>query len=225
MNKKFIISINQLADFSSATNAKKRSIIRQQKEPNKFLVAWYQLPKSRIKKSIENNCDLDPILKGIEELKLRKPEKPRQVLDRQVSIEALSRFINLKLPSMLRNRAYEIIKKVDSKSILLYDGEIIISPDVIFRIRINGKTFLGGVKVHISKNNVFDYIQSKYISSLIYKYLEEVVAKPGEEVLEDLCLSIDIFGERVISAPKNISKSLAEIELLCGEIKTYWDAA
>src|SRR5690606_28967964 len=101
----------------------------------------------------------------------------------------------------------------------------IISPDVIFRIRINGKTFLGGVKVHISKNNVFDYIQSKYISSLIYKYLEEVVAKPGEEVLEDLCLSIDIFGERVISAPKNISKSLAEIELLCGEIKTYWDAA
>jgi hypothetical protein len=106
MNKKFIISINQLADFSSATNAKKRSIIRQQKEPNKFLVAWYQLPKSRIKKSIENNCDLDPILKGIEELKLRKPEKPRQVLDRQVSIEALSRFINLKLPSMLRNRAY-----------------------------------------------------------------------------------------------------------------------
>lgn len=223
--RRYIISINQFADFSKATEASKKRIIRQQKDPNKFMVAWYQLPKAKIKKSIENNCDIEPILKGIEELSQRIPKKQRQVLDRAVSLEALSRYISIKLPDLLKTVPYEIIKKVESKSIFINGVEIIISPDVIFRIKADGKTYLGAVKVHISKNNVFDNIQTRYISSLINKYLKEVIAKDDEEVLEELCLSIDVFGEKVISVPKNLSKSLAEIEVLCEEVKIIWNVA
>ncbi|MBU3820428.1 hypothetical protein KO566_00015 [Flavobacteriaceae bacterium XHP0103] len=226
MNKKrYVISINQFANFYKGTESVKKRIIRQQKEPNKFLVAWYQLPKSRIKKSIENNCDLEPILKGIEELKLRQPQKPRQVLDRAVSLEALNRYVNIKLPDLLKSVPYEIIKNVEFNSITIKGVEIIISPDVIFRLKANGKTYLGAVKVHISKSNVFDNIQSRYISSLLHKYLKEVVAQADEEVLEDLCLSIDVFGEKVISVPKNLSKSLLEIEVICEEVKSIWNVA
>lgn len=225
MNNRIQLSVNQFADFTKATETRKKRIISQQKEPNKFLVAWYQLPKARIKKSIENNCDLQPILNGIAELKLRNPDKPRQVNDRIVSIEALNRYVNIKLPDLLKTVPYEIIKKVESKSIILNSVEIIISPDVIFRIKVDGKTYLGAVKVHISKNNVFDNIQSRYISSLIHKYLKEVVAKDDEEVLEELCLSIDVFGEKIISVPKNLSKSLSEIEVICEEVKFFWNAA
>ena len=189
------------------------------------MVAWYQLPKAKIRKSIENNCDLEPILKGIEELKLRIPNKPRQVLDRIVSLEALNRYVSIKLPDLLKSVPYEIIKNVESKSIFINDVEIIISPDVIFRIKVNGNTYLGAVKVHISKNNVFDNIQSRYISSLINKYLKEVVAEADEVVLDELCLSIDVFGEKVISVPKNLPKSLTEIEVICEEVKSIWNAA
>ncbi|WP_283636404.1 hypothetical protein [Aquaticitalea lipolytica] len=225
MKKNIKLSVNQFADFSKASEASKRRIIRQQKEPNKFLVAWYQLPKAKIRKSIENNCDLEPILKGIEELKLRIPNKPRQVLDRIVSLEALNRYVSIKLPDLLKSVPYEIIKNVESKSIFINDVEIIISPDVIFRIKVNGNTYLGAVKVHISKNNVFDNIQSRYISSLINKYLKEVVAEADEVVLDELCLSIDVFGEKVISVPKNLPKSLTEIEVICEEVKSIWNAA
>ena len=225
MKKNIKLSVNQFADFSKDSEASKRRIIRQQKEPNKFLVAWYQLPKAKIRKSIENNCDLEPILKGIEELKLRIPNKPRQVLDRIVSLEALNRYVSIKLPDLLKSVPYEIIKNVESKSIFINDVEIIISPDVIFRIKVNGNTYLGAVKVHISKNNVFDNIQSRYISSLINKYLKEVVAEADEVVLDELCLSIDVFGEKVISVPKNLPKSLTEIEVICEEVKSIWNAA
>ena len=225
MKKNIKLSVNQFADFSKASEASKRRIIRQQKEPNKFLVAWYQLPKAKIRKSIENNCDLEPTLKGIEELKLRIPNKPRQVLDRIVSLEALNRYVSIKLPDLLKSVPYEIIKNVESKSIFINDVEIIISPDVIFRIKVNGNTYLGAVKVHISKNNVFDNIQSRYISSLINKYLKEVVAEADEVVLDELCLSIDVFGEKVISVPKNLPKSLTEIEVICEEVKSIWNAA
>ncbi|WP_248724400.1 hypothetical protein [Seonamhaeicola sp. ML3] len=225
MTKEIKISINQFADFSKASDSKKRTIIKQQKNPNKFLVSWYQLSKSRIKKSIENNGDLDPIIKGIEELKGRIPKKPRQVLDRIVSIEALQRYIHIKLPDMLKTIPYETIKKVESKSVYINGVEIIVSPDVIIRIKVNGKTYLGAVKIHVSKSNIFDNIQSRYISVLIKKYLEEVVAKDGDKVLDDLCLSIDIFGERIISAPNNISKAITEINVICNEVKSFWNAA
>ncbi|WP_055446995.1 hypothetical protein [Lacinutrix mariniflava] len=225
MKSNYVISINQLADFSNGSDAKKRRIIKQQKQPNKFMVAWYQLPKARIRKAISTNCDLEPILNGIEELKLRKPEMPRQIANRQVSLEALRRFVNIKLPKLLKDVPNEIIKKVPSKSIIINGVEIIISPDVIYKLKINEKVYIGGVKVHISKNNIFDNQQSRYISSLIYKYLKEVVAEEGEDVLEELCLSIDVFGEKVISTPNNFPKAINDIEFICEEVKSIWNVA
>ncbi len=221
----YVISINQLADFSVASEAKKRRIIRQQKKPNKFLVSWYQLSKSRIKKTLENNCDLTPVIEGIKELVNRKPTKPRQVLDRQVSIQALERFVNIKLPTLLKDIPYEIIKKVDAKSIIYKGVEIIVSPEVIFKLKIKDKEYLGAVKIHISKNNIFDNNQSRCISSLLYKYLNEVVVKNGEKVMPELCLSIDVFGEKVIPVPRNVEKKLGDIEILCEEVKSLWQVA
>lgn len=225
MNRNYIISINQLADFSKATDAKKRRIIRQQKEPNKFMVAYYQLAKARMKKTIEKNGDLEPILKGIDELLSRKPLKPRQANDKMVSLEAMKRFINLKLPDLLCEVPHEIIKKPKIKSIIINGVEIIISPDVIIRLELDGKKYIGAVKIHISKNNVFDNEQSRYISTLLYKYLQEMIAKGDEEVLESLCLSIDVFGDSIISVPKNLPDTVRNIEVICDEVKSIWNAA
>lgn len=224
MKGRYIISLNPFAEFTKGTEASKKRIIRQQKDPNKFLVAWYQLPKARIRKSIENHCDLEPVFKGMEELKIRKPEKPRQVIDRTVSLEALNRYVTINLPDLLKILPYEIINKVESKSIFVNGVEIIVSPDVIFKISLNGKTYLGAVKVHISKNNIFDNQQSRYIASLIYKYLNDVIAKE-EEVMPELCLAIDVFGGKAISAPRRFKETMNDIEVICEEVKSLWTAA
>lgn len=219
------ISINQLADFSKATESGKRRIIRQQKNPNKFLVAWYQLPKARIRKSIKTSCDLSPILEGIKELNERKPVKPRQVLDREVSIEALKRFVKIKLPKLLKDVPHQIIKKVPTKSIFIKGVEIIVSPDVTYKFKLDDMVYVGAVKVHISKNNIFDSKQSSYISGILHKFLKEHVALENEIVLEELCLSIDVFGQKAVSTPKNLKDVTLEIETLCDEIKTIWQVA
>lgn len=219
------ISINQLADFSTATESRKKSILKQQKKPNPFLIPWYQLAKSKMKKSIVAKGDLEPIDLGIEELNSRKPKSNRQVIDRQVSIEALRLFKEVRLPQMLKDFPYEIVKKGKIKSIYINGVEVIISPDVIYRVRINGQKFLGGVKLHVAKGNIFDNKQLRYISTLIYQYLNEIIAEDDEEVLKELCLSFDIFGQRVISAPRNIHKCLYDIREYCDEIKTLWSVA
>ena len=219
------ISVNQLADFVYATESKKMRIVRQQKEPNQLKIAWYQLAKARMKKAIQKNGDLSPILDGLKELKNRKITKQRQIQDRQVSIEAMEKFIRIKLPVILKEFDYEVLKKPKINSLVINGVEVIVAPDVIVRIKVNNQYYLGAVKIHVSKNNIFDRKQSKYISSLIYKYLNDIVASGDELVMKELCLSIDVFGERVIKSPKNISKSIRDIEVICSEVKSFWDAA
>src|SRR6476469_10328233 len=99
----FKISINQLASFAVVSDAKKRQIIKQQKNPPKILVNRYGLAKSTMKKTLANRGDLRSVLDGIEELKSRIPITDWQKNDRKVSIEAMERFILMKLPELLQN--------------------------------------------------------------------------------------------------------------------------
>ena len=219
------ISINQLADFSKSTLANKRSIINQQKMPNTFKTAWYQLAKARIKKVIANKGDIKPVLDGIEELKRRTVTKKRQVNDRIVSLDALQRFVSFQIPSLLKNYDYKVLKNVESKSIFIKGVEVIVSPDLIIEIDIDNKKYLGALKTHISKGKKFDRKQQLYVATALHKYLESEVAKNGEIVLPELCLSIDIFGEGIVTSPVNISDKIKDMEVICEEVKKMWDAA
>lgn len=219
------ISINQLADFSKSSEAQKKKIIKQQKTPDTFKTAWYQLAKARIKKAMANKGDIQPILDGIEVLKGKTLTKKRQIDDRIVSLDAMQRFISLQIPSLLKDYDYKVLKKVESKSIFIKGVEVIVSPDLIIEIEIDGKNYLGGVKTHISKGNKFDNKQQAYVASAIYKYLETEVAKNGQIVLPDLCISIDIFGDGFVTSPENINEKMKDIEVICEEVKKMWDAA
>jgi hypothetical protein len=219
------ISINQLADFSKSSDAKKRNIVKQQKNPNTFKIAYYQLAKARIKKAMSNKGDIEPILKGIEELKNRTLTKKRQINDRVVSLDAMQRFISLQIPDLLKDLEYKVIKNTNSKSITINGVEVIVSPDIIIQAEIDGKQYLGGIKIHIAKENKFDKEQQSYVASTIQKYLEKVVAKNDGVIMPELCLSIDIFGEGIVSAPKNIDSKIKDLEIICDEIKKMWYAA
>ena len=43
--------------------------------------------------------------------------------------------------------------------------------------------------------------------------------------MPELCLSIDIFGEGIVSAPKNVDSKIKDLEIICDEIKKMWLAA
>lgn len=219
------ISLNQLADFSQGTDAKKRSIIKQQKTPNSFKIAYYQLAKARIKKVIANKGDIQPVLDGIEELKGKTLTKPRQISDRIVSLDALQRFVSFQIPSLLKNYEYKVLKNVESKSIFIRGVEVIVSPDLIIEIEIDNKKYLGAVKTHISKGNKFDTKQQIYVASTLHRYLESEVARDGEIVLPELCISIDVFGDGIVTSPQNITNKIKDIEVMCEEVKKLWDAA
>lgn len=216
------ISINQLATFSKVTDARKRAIVKQQKNPPLILVGRYVMAKARIKKAIGNGGDMIPVLEGIEELKQRNPDTPWKKNDKTVSIDAMERYIKMSLPNILKDNKYEILPKQKIRSFFVSDVEILVSPDLIIKVQIGDKWFLGGLKLHVSKSELFDRDQSKYVATCIYQYLDLIFEDDEIIVLPELCFSLDVFANSIISAPKKIEKTLEEIENMCVEIKKIW---
>lgn len=214
------ISINQFAEFSKASPSGKARIIKQQVEINKFLISWYQLAKGRIKRYFGNINDIEPILSGIQVLKAKHVEKKSQETDRKVSIEALERVITLQIPNILKNITYTIIKS-EQRSIFIDDVAINISPEIIIQAEINGKICYGGLKIHISKGKPFDQTQSFYVAILLKRFIEKEVIKDEEIVIPELCFCLDVFADRLVSAP-NDGLLYNEIKGCCAELKRIW---
>ena len=221
----YFISINQFVDFSKGTDAKKKRIIRQQKDPNKFMISLYQTPRASIKKSLAKNGDIEPIVEGLERLKRKIPVKPRQILNKTISIEAIQRYMTIKVPSILKNHKIDIIKKPKIKSIFIEGVEVLISPDIIFTMKYNQQKYIGGIKIHISKGNIFSSHDSKKVSFLIEKYLKLIEHEYDAKVLPELCFSLDVFDGRMVSSPKNKLLYLEKIKETAREIKALWGAA
>ena len=173
-----------------------------------------------MKRSIQQNGDLKPIVEAIKKLQNRKPANNRQLADKNVSIEALYRYIRTKLPEVFRTTPYVIVKP-ETKKTIVAGINVIVAADVIVRFEADGKTRLGAVKIHCAKK-AFNYQQSLDVATILFKYLSEIKAK-DEVVDPNLCFSLDIFGERIVSAPVHIQEALERIEKNCVEIQNIAD--
>lgn len=219
------ISINPLIDFFKGSEAKKNRIIKESKEPPILKVGWYQTPRACIKKSISQNGSDEPIIVGLEKLKNKVVEKPQQKTNKFASLEAMRSFLNIEIPEILKNHNLYIIKNRTIKSTFINGVEILVSPDIVFTMHYKGEKYIGGVKIHLSKGNIFELKESKMVATVLHKHLSEIAPKYNAKALTDICFSIDVFGERIVSASKRPQKILSRIVQVCNEIKQFWNVA
>lgn len=225
MNKFYTISINPLADFSKSTDAAKRNIIKQQKNPSKIQIPWYQLAKARIKKAINEKCDFSHIEEALEILKNKKNLNKRQSIDRQVSMEALERFIKLTVPKVIKDDRVVFHKTSEFGKSFNFNGvKITVAPEIIFSTIIKGKRHFGAIKLHISKNRPFDLEQQKIVSSGIYEFLKLNVSDK-DIVIPEYCISLDVFGKGFHTINAKNSNSFSENVKYLEEIKQLWNVA
>lgn len=221
MSNYYTISINPLAEFIKATDTRKKRIIEQQKKTSPIIVNWYQLAKSRMKKFIINNADYETIDDAILTLKNRKGLNQRQLIDRQVSLEALERFIKLKIPNVLQEKDIEFYK-FKNKSISYQNVEITVSPDVIFSVKRDGIKHYGAIKLRVSKSKPFDNDQQNLIASTLYEYLKQNIIDNKSVIEPDLCLSLDVFGNGYKALNANSNDTLVNYKSYFEEIKNIW---
>lgn len=170
---------------------------------------------------MEQRGSLDPIMEGIKILESRKATTKFQINDKNVSLEALKRFVNIKLPNALKRMDYSVLKP-KNKTLELKEVNIIVAPDVVIKGKFMGQSVVGGIKIHISKTKPFDLNQAQYVSSVICKYLKEVVAEKDDVVLPELCFCLEVFDERLVPAPHKYEEIIKKVKDLCDEVKFLW---
>jgi hypothetical protein len=220
--KKPHISINQFAEFSAATEKRKQAIIKNQLKPVKFLVPAYASAKGSIRQYLKNVNDLSPIYEGLKKQLAREATTKWQAQDKRVSIEALQKFIELKIAKLFKGIKYEVVKP-EIKLITMSDVDISISPEIIVRIFIDDKVIYGGVKVHISKTKPFTLKQCSYSATLLIEYIKNNIALKKEIVDPKLCFSVDVFSGRVVPASEQYIDQLKEIKSLLTQVKQIWE--
>ncbi|MBE5320945.1 hypothetical protein IM793_17400 [Pedobacter sp. MR2016-19] len=216
----FTISLNQLVEASVSTSNAKTRIVKQQLVVNRILIMWYRLAKKKLKEYFIDVRNIKVLNDALAEIKKLPEEKKNAARDKQVSLEAIQKVINMKFDKILIY-GYEILKIKDT-SLELDDIRVTINPDLIFRYIEDGVVKIGALKYHVSKTKPFDLQQSRLIANLIKQLLEEKVANKDEVVDEKLCWSYDVFAERLLHADKDANISNSEIKNLCIELKTIF---
>lgn len=221
--KQYQISVNQFAEFSKATFKGKKRILKQQLVANKLLVPWYQSARAAMKKYLKDVSNLTPINEAIDKLTTKTPSTKRQQDEKIASVAALNELKSFAFPKLLREVEFTILKPYRNY-FTLNNLDIIVAPDVVLKGKYNGKIIVGAVKVHICKTKPFDDKQGKYVSNLIYRFLQKNITENEGEVLPELCLCIDIFSGRITPATEVTNKEKSEIKSICEEVKNMWAA-
>ena len=217
------VSIIPLVAFVEATEARKKSIVKDQKKPHTFKVAPYATARAVIKKYVQNEFDMECIISGIDRLHHRRTDSVWARRDAHNSILALHRFIDSNFPVHL-GKVRCSFSKANIKDFYFYGVSITVAPDLVMRWEENGKRYVGAVKFRISKEPYSNYSGTLAASSLAY-YVRHSVAEPGEIVDNAHCLFCDVMASTIFSSPENIEPYMQAVKTACLEYVKLWDAA
>lgn len=211
------ISINPLAEYLEATAKRKRKILEEQQNPDPVRIPYYQLARARIKQSIESSGSLKPVNAGIKELNKRKPLKDWQKSDKINSIKALELFSGMLLPQLILENKLELIS-VKQKHITFNGVRVKVSPNIVFRIVVDGVKHIGACKIHLSKGKIFSTKQSKLVAAVLELYLSNCVAEEDEYVNPVLCFCLDPFAGTTINSNNKVNFDMQVVKEMCQDI-------
>lgn len=214
------ISINPLVEYIHASERRRHTIIKQQKNPSDFIIARYRTARAAISSYFTSDFNKEVLLKAINRLQSKAQTSDWSKNDTANSIEALRRFLAIEFPFKSLKCHFA---KPSIKSYTIRGVDIIISPDLILEWEVNNKKYFGSIKFYIKKKNLT--LQEGRISSSILAYFAKKISSKDVFVSNKHCICIDVMNSRIFSAPENIVDDITLVSDACEEIRTTWLSA
>jgi len=216
------VSSNKLGEYHSQVDpARRRTIVKDQVKSNPAAAPSYQkaLP-------IIAACGIGPafdsrkLSTAIERLEKISGGTPWTQRDRANTILALRHWQEIagriSLPTGF------VVSKGDHSAPKIKMGGVAISvrPDLLIKGTCQGRKVTGAIKLHFSKTSGHQLRKKggSCVAILIQQFLQEHKAQDGG-ARSSLCFSIDVFAERIVTAPKNQALFLKSIEASCEEYR------
>lgn len=213
------ISLNKLGEYLDATPARRRQIVKEQKEPQPYVAARYKDAREAIVEYIESGMnDEEKLLDVINKLKSDISGSEFYIQDKQASAQAIEDFLDTSEQIDIDGLSAHAFEKKENSIMLVSGVNISIRPDIILKDKKSGE-IVGAIKLHFSKTHPLTSKSREYIATAIRVDLE----KNGYKNIDHKkCYSVDTPSQSASHAPKAYKRKINDIEAACEEIAARW---
>jgi len=216
------ISVNKLGEYMTATPARRRQIVRDQKIRPAFKAARYRDARDAISSLIAAGTAGESRALGIAEGLRQDPSGSDFALqDRACSAAAIDAFVELRGTLAIDDLIAVSADARCSDAIDLAGVRVVARPDALL-LDPRSLAVVGCVKLHFSKSQPLDEKGGHYVAAAMQTHLERNLSAPGL-VRSSRCYVVDIATRRIHTAPKARKRRLGDLTAACEEIKDRWE--
>lgn len=214
------VSLNKLGEYHSQVNpARRKTIVKDQIKSNQAAAPAYQQAIPIIVAcGVGAAFDSHKLCKKIEALEKLQGGTTWVKNDRANTILALKHW--QEIAGRIPISSDFIISRGDHSPPKIKIGGIDVSvrPDLMIKGVNRGTKVIGAIKLHFSKTSAHQLPKEggKCVAVLVQQFLEEHKSAEGS-ARPTICFSVDIFAERITTAPVNQANLLKSIEASCEE--------
>ncbi len=216
------ISVNKLGEYLVAAPVRRRRIVTDQKRPSDFVVARYREATEAMTAFLESGAMDDAIIeRAIDELASKPVSSDFQEQDRDLSIEALSSFLdmadNIVLEGLQCRRGENEPPRLSVAGV-----SVSVRPEIVLiGTNRSGATSVGLLKLYLVKTYPLTDEAGGYVGTVLHQYASDHLGSLGG-VDHRLCQTFDVFAQRVHTAPRSYRRRRNDIEAACQEIARAW---
>lgn len=218
------ISVTKLGEYTVATPARRRAIVREQRNPQKFIVLRYEHARSALVEYYAAGAkDPNPLMDKIGALASVPPSSEWNEQDLRLSSEALEAFLDIcdefDLDALSAAAGPHSAPKLSISGV-----DVSVHPDVVLRGAYREKNVVGALKFHFSKTNALTAEAGLNVATVIHHYVEahlldaEYVASPRH------CAVLDVFMKSWHRAPTAFRLRRNSVAAACQEVALWWPA-
>ncbi|MCP3137267.1 hypothetical protein [Pyxidicoccus xibeiensis] len=215
------VSVNKLGEYLTATPARRKRIIYDQKHPPEQQYLRYPEASHAITDFLCRGLDLSILRDHQRRFACSVPQTEFEAQRLQLCSEALERFADL-VPWLDLNET--IISAVGAEPPCLEMAGVTISvrPEVVLqRMDKHGNARVGLMKLYFAKHHPLDERSGQYIGTMLQRFAEQHLCQLGP-CDHRLIQVVDVFAGTIFTAPRAHIRRLSDVVLACEEIAERW---
>jgi len=209
------ISISKLAEYMSASASRRRSIIRDQREPPEVKTLHCKHARTAVASYIASQ-DPGILHRMIEALAHQSPRTAWQEREIPLNVTALHRALKLPLPDFTDVR---IERSSQDRTAMPIGGvRVVVRPDLLLRGDKDGRV-IGAINLYFVKGVPLTDAAGAFVTTVLRQFVELAYQT---EPQRQRCIFIDVFAGKIHTAPAAIKQRMKDLEAACEEIAGRW---
>jgi hypothetical protein len=216
------ISVNKLAEFTTAKAGRQRQILRDQKFPTDYKGMYYKESSEAIASCIANGLEaFTGIYNTLSILSQSTSSKVGTQRRINANMDALETFESMLDDIDLKGSVPSLGAHLPPK-LMCRNVEISVRPEVILRAKGKGKSaIVGATKLYFVRTYTLNDDSAGYISAVLQEWCKAFLPDDGL-VSGPLCPVIDVGAKKVWPGVKATTARMKDIEASCQNIFDLW---